>query len=367
MPLRSTPLIEVHKALGAKILPFAGYLMPIEYTGITDEHINVRNSCGIFDVSHMGEFFVKGPGAFELLQYVTTNDVAALYDGKIQYSCLPNGKGGIVDDILIYRFNAEKFLLVVNALNIDKDWEWLNKNNRFGAILENVSDSTAQLAIQGPNAIKILQKLTHIDLTSIPYYSFNIGEFAGKTDVIISATGYTGAGGFELYFKPNDAIDIWNSILKAGENMGIKPAGLGSRNTLRLEMGYCLYGNDIDDNTSPIEAGLEWIVKMKKENHFIDKELYYKQIVDGVSRKLVGFKMIEKGIPRQGYEVLNEKGQKIGYVTSGSISPMLKLSIGMAYVSINYCKVGTKIWINIRNKPILAEITNKPFVKPNIR
>lgn len=364
--LKLTPFADIHRALGARMMPFAGFLMPVEYSGISDEHITVRHGAGVFDVSHMGEIWVKGPHALEFLQYVTTNDVSKLYDGRVQYSCFPNGKGGIVDDILVYRFSEEKYLLVVNASNIEKDWQWLNQHNRVGAVLENVSDSIAQLAIQGPMASKILQELTPVKLDQISYYHFVVGTIAGIPEVIISATGYTGAGGFELYFDNQHATPIWEAIFRAGEPYGIKPVGLGARDTLRLEMGYCLYGNDIDDSTSPIEANLSWIVKFVPYKNFIDKELLQSQQKNGVSRKRVGLKMMDRGIPRQGYTIKNDVGDEIGYVTSGTMSPILKEGIGMGYVASAFAQTGQEIFVEIRGRMLRAQIVEMPFVASGV-
>lgn len=361
--MKTTPFTEKHKQLGAKMHEFAGYDMPIEYTGIIDEHMTVVNGVGVFDVSHMGEIWVKGPHALAFLQKVTSNDVSKLTTGKAQYTCFPNDKGGIVDDLLVYCFDAEKYLLVVNASNIEKDWNWLVANNSEQAELENVSDATAQLAVQGPKATAVLQKLTPVDLSSIPYYSFEVGEFAGVKDVIISNTGYTGAGGFELYFKNEDAETIWNALFKAGEEEGIKPVGLGARDTLRLEMGFNLYGHEMDDTTSPLEAGLGWITKFVENKPFINRENLQKQKEEGVTRKLIGFTLTERGIPRNGYVIENEEGQEIGVVTSGSISPVLNAGIGMGYVASEYAKPGTAIKIRIRNKSIGAEVVKPPFRK----
>jgi len=327
---------------------FAGYNMPIEYSGITDEHMTVRNGVGVFDVSHMGEFWVKGPNALAFLQKVTSNDVSILTPGKVQYSCFPNGKGGIVDDLLVYNFEENKYLLVVNASNIEKDWNWCVENNTEGAELENASDWMAQLAVQGPKATEMLQKLTLVDLSEIPYYSFKVGRFAGVTDVIISNTGYTGAGGFELYFYPENGKKIWSALFEAGAEFGIKPIGLGARDSLRLEKGFCLYGNDIDDTTSPIEAGLGWITKFKEGKEFIDRPLLEKQKTSGVNRKLVRFELKGRGIPRHEYEIVNEKNEKIGHVTSGTMLPDSKKGIGMGYVQTAYSKPGSTIFIKIR-------------------
>lgn len=347
-----TPFINIHKALDAKMHEFAGYLMPIEYSGIIDEHLTVRNAVGVFDVSHMGEIWVKGPKAFDFVQRMTTNDVAALPIGKIQYSCLPNGKGGIVDDILVYHYEYQKYLLVVNASNLEKDWKWLNDNNTEGAEMDNASEWMAQLAVQGPKATQILQKLTSINLSDIAYYHFTVGNFAGIDEVIISNTGYTGAGGFELYFLPEHAEKIWHAIFEAGKEEGIKPIGLGARDTLRLESGFCLYGNDIDDTTSPIEAGLGWITKFVEGNDFIDRPLLEKQKAEGVSRKLIRFELTERGIPRHDYDIVNEQGEIIGKVTSGTILPGTKTGIGMGYVAIPYATKGTRIFVDIRGKKI---------------
>ncbi len=355
--MKTTPFTEKHIALGAKMHEFAGYNMPIEYpTGITNEHITVRNGVGVFDVSHMGEFWVKGPNALAFLQKVTSNDVSALTIGKIQYACFPNGKGGIVDDLLVYRYEAEKYLLVVNASNIEKDWNWCVANNTEGAELENASDWMAQLAIQGPKATELLQKLTTVDLSEIPYYSFKTGDFAGVKEVILSNTGYTGAGGFELYFYPEHADVIWDAIFEAGKEFEVKPIGLGARDTLRLEKGLCLYGNDIDDTTSPIEAGLGWITKLITGKNLIDSTLLEKQKAEGVSRKLVRFELSERGIPRHGYDITNLQGEKIGEVTSGCMIPGTKTGIGMGYVQAAYSKAGSEIGIQIRNNNLKAVV-----------
>ncbi|MCE1156636.1 MAG: glycine cleavage system aminomethyltransferase GcvT [Bacteroidales bacterium] len=351
-----TPFINFHRSLGAKLHEFAGYEMPIEYSGIIDEHLTVRNAVGVFDVSHMGEIWVKGPKAFDFLQKTTSNDIAQLKIGKAQYSCLPNGKGGIVDDILVYHYEPEKYLLVVNASNLEKDWNWLQENNTEGVDMDNASEWMAQLAIQGPKATATLQKLTPVDLSSIPYYHFTVGEFAGRNEVIISNTGYTGAGGFELYFLPEHADHIWNSIFEAGAEFGIKPIGLGARDTLRLESGFCLYGNDIDDTTSPLEAGLGWITKFVEGKNFIDRPFLEKQKAEGVTRKLVKFELTERGIPRHGYPITDAEGQVIGNVTSGTMVPGTKTGIGMGYVAIEHAKAGTGIRIDIRGKLISAVI-----------
>ena len=358
--MKTTPLTETHIALGAKMQDFAGYNMPIEYSGIIDEHMNVVNAVGVFDVSHMGEIWVKGPHALEFLQKVTSNNVATLTPGKIQYSCFPNDKGGIVDDFLVYQYDPEKYLLVVNASNIEKDWNWLTEHNSEGAVLENSSDRTAQLAVQGPKALATLQKLTEVDLSDIPYYTFKVGKVAGE-EMIISNTGYTGAGGFELYFYPDAAQKIWKAVFEAGEEFGIKPAGLGCRDTLRLEMGFCLYGNDLDDNTSPIEAGLGWITKFAEGKNFINREALEKQKTEGTERRLVGFEMIDRGIPRHGYNIVNENGEKIGVVTSGTMSPTRKIGIGMGYVCPKYKAIGTELYLEVRGRKLKAQVVRPPF------
>jgi aminomethyltransferase len=364
--MKNTAFTKFHEEAGARMVSFAGYNMPLEYTGINDEHINVRTGLGVFDVSHMGEFWVTGPDALAFLQHITSNDVSALTDGKVQYSCFPNGKGGIVDDLLVYRFNALKYLLVVNAANTEKDWNWCVKNaSGFNIIpgkeLVNASDDIAQLAIQGPLAMKAMQKLTKIQITGMEYYTFKEIDLGGIRNVIISTTGYTGAGGCEIYVKNVDGPKLWNAVFEAGEEFGIKPAGLASRDTLRLEMGYCLYGNDINDNTSPIEAGLGWITKFTDSKDFIDKELLLKQKNEGVNKRLKGFIMIDRGIPRQHYEVVDSQGNNIGEVTSGTMSPMLKQGIGMAYLAKGFWKTDTEIFIRIRNKDLKAKVVNLPF------
>ena len=355
--MKTTPFTQKHIDLGAKMHEFAGYNMPIEYpTGITTEHLMVRNAVGVFDVSHMGEFWVKGPNALAFLQKITSNNVAALTIGKIQYTCFPNGKGGIVDDLLVYRYEDEKYLLVVNAANIQKDWDWCVQNNTEGAELENASDWMAQLAVQGPKAVELLQQLTSVNLLEIPYYSFATGDFAGVENVILSNTGYTGSGGFELYFYPEHAEKIWNALFETGEPFGIKPIGLGARDTLRLEKGFCLYGNDIDDTTSPIEAGLGWITKFVEGKNFIDRPLLEKQKTEGVARKLIRFELQERGIPRHGYEIVNEEGELIGQVTSGMMLPESKIGTGMGYVKTEYAASGNSIYIVIRGKNIEAKV-----------
>ncbi len=361
--MKNTPFTALHESLGAKMHEFAGYNMPIEYSGIIDEHMTVVNGVGVFDVSHMGEFWVKGPNALAFLQKITSNNVAALPLGKAQYSCFTNEQGGIVDDLLVYHYEPEKYLLVVNAGNVQKDWEWCNKNNTEGAVLENASDHTAQLAIQGPKALAALQKLTDVDLSAIPYYEFTTGKLAGDDRVIISNTGYTGAGGFELYFYPENAIKIWNAIFEAGAEFGIKPIGLGARDTLRLEMGFPLYGNDLDDTTTPIQAGLGWITKLTDEKPLIGKQILLTEKSVGVSRKLCGFVLQEKGIPRHGYDIANETGKIIGQVTSGTMSPVLKQGIGMGYVLPEYAQPGSTVYVQIRNKQLAAKIIKIPFRK----
>jgi len=359
--MKKTALTNVHIAAGAKMVPFAGYEMPLQYSGLTDEHLNLRENLGVFDVSHMGEFFLRGENAIDLVQKVTSNDASKLIDGKIQYSCLPNGKGGIVDDLLVYRISDKEYMLVVNASNIEKDWDWIKSQNEFGVEMENKSDEISLLAVQGPKALEALQKLTSVNLSEIKYYNFEYGTFAGIDNVLISATGYTGAGGFEIYFENQHAELIWNAVMKAGAEFGIKPTGLAARDTLRLEMGFCLYGNDIDDTTSPLEAGLGWITKFTKD--FIDSDFLKNQKEIGLSQKLVGFEMIDRGIPRQGYEIENEDGKTIGRVTSGTMSPSLKLGIGMGYVEKPYIAVDSEIFIVVRNKKLKAKVVKFPFFK----
>lgn len=368
--MKNTPFLKFHEALGARIIPFAGYNMPVEYSGITDEHMTVREKVGVFDVSHMGEFWVNGPRALEFLQYVTSNDVSVLTDGKVQYTCFPNGKGGIVDDLLVYRFSKEKYLLVVNASNIEKDWAWCVQNAaRFGITagpgkdMNNASDGTAQLAVQGPLALAAMQNLTSEKITDMEYYTFKVLKFAGIPDVILSTTGYTGAGGCEIYVRNADAPRLWEEVFKAGADYGIKPIGLGARDTLRLEMGFCLYGNDINDETSPIEAGLGWITKFVPGKDFIDRALLLKQKEEGTARRLKGFIMIDKAIPRQHYEVADASGKIIGEVTSGTMSPVLKQGIGMAYLQKDFWKNDSEIFIRVRGKDMKARVTALPFVK----
>lgn len=359
---KKTALYDTHVALGAKMVPFAGFEMPVQYSGVTEEHFAVRENAGVFDVSHMGQFFVEGPEAKALLQHITSNNVDALADGQAQYSCLPNGNGGIVDDLIVYKMSDEKYFVVVNASNIDKDWAQFEKyNGQFGAKMTNASDEMSLLAIQGPKATEALQKLTDTNLSDIPYYHFTIGQVAGVQDVIISNTGYTGSGGFEIYFKNEDAEKLWSEVLKAGEALGMIPCGLAARDTLRLEKGFALYGNDIDDTTSPLEAGLGWITKLDK-GEFVDSEFLKKQKEEGVTRKLVGFEMKEKAIPRHDYPVVDAEGNSIGKVTSGTMSPMKKVGIGMAYVDKPHFKVGSEIYIQIRNKNVPATVVKMPFV-----
>ncbi len=359
--MKSTALTNTHIALGAKMVPFAGYNMPVSYAGLNEEHNTVRNGVGVFDVSHMGEFILKGPHALDLIQKVTSNDASVLTDGKAQYSCLPNADGGIVDDLLVYRIDAQTYLLVVNASNIEKDWNWIKKHDTWGVDMKNISDDTSLLAVQGPKAINALQKLTDIKLADIPYYSFVKGKFNGIDNVVISNTGYTGAGGFELYFDNKHAQAMWDGIFKAGEEFGIKPIGLGARDTLRLEMGFCLYGNDIDDTTSPIEAGLGWITKFTKD--FTNKANIEKHKTNGVAKKLVGFEMIDRGIPRHDYAIVDAGGTVIGKVTSGTQSPTLNKAIGLGYVKTELSKPETEIFILIRDKPIKAKVCKIPFLK----
>ncbi len=361
--MKKTPFTEIHYRLGAKMHEFAGYDMPIEYSGIIDEHNTVIDRVGVFDVSHMGEFWVKGPNAQSFVQKVTSNDISQMPVGKVQYTCFPNEKGGIIDDLLVYHYEPEKYLLVVNAANVEKDWNWCVKNNTEGAELENASDRMAQLAIQGPRALDTLQKLTDIDLIKIPYYTFVTGKMAGVDHVIISNTGYTGAGGFELYFYPEYAGNIWDAIFEAGAEFGIKPIGLGARDTLRLEAGFPLYGNELNDTTSPLEAGLAWITKFTEGNNFIARPILEEEKAKGVARKLVGFEMIGKGIARHDYEIVNQEGDIIGIVTSGTIAPSTKKGIGFGYVEPEYATLGTPLFIRIRNKDIEAVVVKPPFRK----
>jgi aminomethyltransferase len=359
--MKTTALTDLHIALGAKMVPFAGYNMPVQYTGINDEHETVRKSVGVFDVSHMGEFLLKGEKALDLVQKISSNDASKLYDGKIQYACIPNETGGIVDDFLVYRIDANTYFLVVNASNIEKDWEWISKYNTYGVEMKNISDKTSLFAVQGPKATEALQSLTEIDLGEMEYYTFKKGLFAGVENVLVSATGYTGAGGFEIYVENGRAKQVWNAIFEAGKSLGIKPIGLGARDTLRLEMGFCLYGNDIDDTTSPLEAGLGWVTKFTKD--FVNADALKKQKEEGVSRKLVGIEMIERGIPRHGYEIVDMADNLLGVVTSGTQSPSLQKSIGLGYVKKDFSKEGTEIFIKIRDKKIKAVVSKPPFIK----
>jgi len=359
--MKNTALTHIHEALGAKIVPFAGYNMPVQYEGINIEHETVRNGVGVFDVSHMGEFLITGPNALALIQKVCSNDAAKLFDGKAQYSCLPNNEGGIVDDLIIYRLNEEKYVLVVNASNIQKDWDWISSHNDVSAEMRDLSDNFSLLAIQGPKAAEAMQSLTSVDLEDMKYYTFKVADFAGIEHVIISATGYTGSGGFEIYCKNSEVEQVWNKVLKAGADYGIKPIGLAARDTLRLEMGFCLYGNDIDDTTSPIEAGLGWITKFTKE--FTNSESLKKQKENGTERKLIAFELNERGIPRQGYDIVDGNGHKIGEVTSGTMSPSLKKGIGLGYVPTVFTNVSSHINIQIRKNSVPATVVKLPFYK----
>lgn len=359
--MKNTALTNTHIALGAKMVPFAGYNMPVQYAGINAEHETVRKAVGVFDVSHMGEFILKGEGALDLIQKVCSNDASKLYDGKVQYACLPNEQGGIVDDLLVYRIDEKTYMLVVNASNIEKDWAWISKFNSYGVELKNISDRTSLLAVQGPKAAQALQSLTDTDLAAMEYYTFVKGTFAGVENVVISATGYTGAGGFELYFDNEHADKIWKAIFEAGTPFGIQPIGLGARDTLRLEMGFCLYGNDIDDTTSPLEAGLGWITKFTKD--FVNSANLAAQKEAGLNKKLVGFEMIDRGIPRHDYEICDAAGKVIGKVTSGTQSPSLQKAIGLGYVQTDFAKEGTEIFINIRENLVKAQVVKFPFYK----
>ncbi|MFD1769313.1 glycine cleavage system aminomethyltransferase GcvT [Sphingobacterium suaedae] len=359
--MKNTALSEHHVALGAKMVPFAGFNMPVQYSGINDEHETVRTGVGVFDVSHMGEFILKGEKALDLLQKISSNDVAKLYDGKVQYAYIPNETGGIVDDFLTYRIDEHTYFLVVNASNIDKDWDWIGRYNTYGVEMKNISDKTSLFAVQGPKAAEALQSLTDIELAPMEYYSFQKGTFAGVDNVLVSATGYTGAGGFEIYVANEDAKKVWDAIFEAGTPYGIKPIGLGARDTLRLEMGFCLYGNDIDDTTSPLAAGLGWVTKFTKD--FVNSANLQAEKERGVSQKLVGFEMLDRGIPRHDYEIVDNDGNKIGRVTSGTQSPTLKKSIGLGYVDSAFSKEGSEIFVNIRNQAIKAVVRKPPFVK----
>jgi len=359
--MKEIALNDIHIALNAKMVPFAGFNMPVSYEGINIEHQTVRNAVGVFDVSHMGEFLISGEMALDLIQKVSSNDASKLVDGKAQYSCLPNENGGIVDDLIVYRINAEKYLLVVNASNVEKDWNWISQHNTMDATMKDLSDEYSLLAVQGPKAAEAMQSLTEVNLKDMKFYTFEVAEFAGVKNVIISATGYTGSGGFEIYFKNEDAKHIWNKIMEAGADFGIKPIGLAARDTLRLEMGYCLYGNDIDDTTSPIEAGLGWVTKFTKE--FINSEALKKQKEEGPKRKLIAFELDQRGVPRHGYDIVDENGKIIGVVTSGTMSPSLDKGIGMGYIPTEMAKTGEKIFIQIRNKAIPASLVKLPFYK----
>lgn len=359
--MKSTALSQKHIDLGAKMVPFAGYNMPVQYEGINIEHETVRTGVGVFDVSHMGEFILRGPNALDLIQKVSSNDATKLFPGRAQYSCLPNNTGGIVDDLLIYMIQEEEYLLVVNASNIDKDWNWISKYNTMDVEMVNVSDDWSLLAVQGPHALKVLQQLTDVDLSAIKYYHFNKGVFAGVDDVIVSATGYTGSGGFELYVPNTVANKVWDSLFEAGESYGIKPIGLAARDTLRLEMGFCLYGNDINDTTSPLEAGLGWITKFSKD--FINSDALKAQKEAGVSKKLIGFEMVDRGIPRNGYQINNSEGIAIGHVTSGTMGPSVKKAIGLGYVNVDFTSENQDIFLEIRNKQVAAKVVKFPFYK----
>lgn len=363
--MKTTVFKEKHEQMGARMVPFAGFYMPVQFEGIIAEHETVRTKLGVFDVSHMGEIYVKGPKALQLLLKVSSNDASVLTDGKVQYACFPNDTGGIVDDFLVYRFNQEKYLLVVNAANIDKDWAWIKQQNEdIGADLINASGNISQLAVQGPLALKAMQQLTGENVTDMPYYTFKELTFAGIEKVIFSTTGYTGSGGCEIYFRNEDGLKIYDAVMEAGKGYGIKPIGLAARDTLRLEMGYCLYGNDINDSTSPIEAGLGWITRFTEKRHFVNQEELFRQKQEGVDKKLVGFEMIDKGIPRQYYAIKDSQGITIGEVTSGTMSPSIKKPIGMGYVAINHSKPGSHIYIDIRGRLYEAEVVRIPFYKP---
>ena len=359
--MKNTALTHKHIQLGAKMVPFAGYSMPVQYEGVTLEHETVRNGVGVFDVSHMGEFILRGPNALEFLQKFSSNDASKLFDGKAQYSCMPNGKGGIVDDLIIYRISEHEYFLVVNASNTDKDWNWISSLNEMNVEMTDVSDEYTLLAIQGPKAAASMQALTKVNLSEMNYYTFEYSEFAGIKDVMISATGYTGSGGFEIYVKNEDAEELWNAVFEAGKEFNIKPIGLAARDTLRLEMGFCLYGNDINDETSPLEAGLGWITKFTKS--FVDSEYLAKQKEEGIQRKLVAFEMIDRGIPRKDYEIVDSNGTKIGHVTSGTMSPSMKIGIGLGYVQKEHSGIDTDIFISVRNKTLKAKVVKLPFYK----
>ena len=359
--MKNTALTHIHESLGAKIVPFAGYNMPVQYEGVKAEHLAVRESVGVFDVSHMGEFHLKGENALALIQKITSNDASKLTIGKVQYTCMPNADGGIVDDLLVYRLLENEYMLVVNASNMQKDWDWISNHNDVGVTMTNSSDGMSLLAVQGPNAAKAMQSLTQVDLEGMKFYTFEVGKFAGEENIIISATGYTGSGGFEIYIPNKAAEAVWNAVFKAGEAYNIKPCGLASRDTLRLEMGFCLYGNDIDDTTSPIEAGLGWITKFTKD--FVNSEALKQQKEAGVTKKLVAFEMQKRAIPRQAYNIVDADGNTIGKVTSGTMSPSLEKGIGMGYVTKEYWKSDSEIFIQIRNKAVLAKVVKLPFYK----
>ncbi len=359
--MKNTALTDVHIALGAKMVPFAGYNMPVQYEGVNAEHETVRNGVGVFDVSHMGEFLLKGPNALALIQKFSSNDASVLFDGKAQYSCMPNGKGGIVDDLIIYRVNAEEYFIVVNASNMEKDWNWMSSHNDMGVEMQNLSDDYSLLAIQGPKAAEAMQALTDVDLKNMVYYTFTHGTFAGIENVMISATGYTGSGGFEIYVKNADVKQVWDNVFEAGASFGIKPIGLAARDTLRLEMGFCLYGNDIDDTTSPLEAGLGWITKFTKD--FVDSDFLKNQKENGVTRKLVAFEMVDRGIPRHDYPIVDATGAVIGKVTSGTMSPSMKIGIGLGYVTVDHSSLDSEIFVEIREKGVKAKVVKLPFYK----
>ena len=357
--MKNTELNDIHVGLGAKMVEFAGYNMPVQYAGVKAEHLSVRESIGVFDVSHMGEFFVSGENSFAFLQSILSNDLSKLVDGQAQYTCLPNETNGIVDDLIVYKFNTNKYMLVVNASNIEKDWNWINSKNSHGVNIKNESNDYSLLAIQGPNAIEAMQNLTNVDLNQIPFYHFAVNNFAGFENIIISATGYTGSGGFEIYCKNSQVIDIWNEVFKAGEKFNIKPIGLAARDTLRLEMGYCLYGNDLNESTSPIEAGLGWITKFNKE--FTNSEYLKNEKENGPERRLVAFQTIERGIPRKDYEIFSDTEKLIGIVTSGTMSPSFSKGIGLGYINTNYSKIDNYVFIKIRDKLIKSIIVKLPF------
>ncbi|MFT5581927.1 MAG: aminomethyltransferase [Psychromonas sp.] len=359
--MKNTALNDVHVKLGAKMVPFAGYNMPVQYEGINVEHENVRNNVGVFDVSHMGEFLITGDKALDLIQKISSNDASTLTVGKAQYSCMPNGKGGVVDDLIIYMLKEDQYLLVVNASNIEKDWNWISSHNDMGAEMSDLSEDYSLLAIQGPKAVEAMQSLSSIDLAAIKYYHFEVADFAGIENIIISATGYTGSGGFEIYCKNSEVTQVWSRVMEAGADFGIKPIGLAARDTLRLEMGFCLYGNDIDDTTSPLEAGLGWITKFTKD--FIDSDFLAKQKEEGITKKLVAFEMIDRGIPRHDYEIVDAAGNLIGRVTSGTMSPSMKKGIGLGYVTKELSVLDTDIFIKVRDKQLKAQIVKLPFYK----